>query len=63
MKTFTARMIFLGKVVQEQELQAESLEKAQKKCADSLDKASEDVDGATKLQNLGKWIQVKEKTA
>jgi hypothetical protein len=63
MKTFTASLIFQGKVVQEQELQAESLEKAQKECADSLDKANEDVSGSTKLLNIGKWIEVKEKIA
>ncbi len=36
MKTFTARMIFLGKVVQEQEIEAESIKKAQEECADSI---------------------------
>jgi hypothetical protein len=63
MKTFIAKMIYLGKVTQEQKLEAESLEKAQKECADSLEKANEGACGATKLQNLGKWIEVKEKIA
>ncbi len=52
MKTFTARMIFLGKIVQEQEIEAESIKKAQEECADSMN-----------VLETGSWVEIEEKTA